>query len=358
MWEEGSVFYEDIRNVCSIDFIPWHELKGKTLFITGATGLIGLTLIKSLLHASRERKLELRIIALVRNRMKAEERFRSELDTGRLSLAIGTVEELPQTEENVDYIIHGASQTASKEFVQHAVETINTAILGTMNLLEFAKEKQVKSFIYLSSMEMYGYPKKGHKVKEHEAGAMSPLTLRNSYPLSKLMCESLCCAYAYEFGIPAKIIRLTQTFGPGVNYNDTRIFAYFARCAIEKQDIILKTKGETERSYLYTTDAATAILTVLLKGKNGQAYNAADEDTYCSIAQMAERIAAEAGIKVTYELQDEADNGFPQTLYMDLDTALLKGLGWRPFVQRGDALNNMYQRMIDFLIRSGNYVQK
>lgn len=348
MWQEGSIFYEDVENICKAEFVPWDELKGKTLFITGATGLIGSALVKALVCANREKKLGTKIIALVRDLARAKEKFENDLNSAHLSLACGTVEELPEIRENIDYIVHGASQTASQEFVKHAVETINTSILGTMNLLKLAKEKHVRGFVYLSSMEMYGYPKKGHKVKEEEAGALSPLNLRNSYPISKQMCESLCCAYAGEYNVPAKIIRLTQTFGSGINYNDTRIFAYFARCVIEKQDIVLKTKGATERSYLYTTDAVTAILMVLLKGKNGQAYNAADEKTYCSIAEMAEKVAEDGGIKVRYELQDEMLNGFPQTLYMDLDTTLLKKLGWEPICAWGGVkpIIGMYRRMV------------
>ena len=199
-----------------------------------------------------------------------------------------------------------------------------------MNLLNLAKEKQIKGFVYLSSMEVYGYPKKGHKVTENEAGALSPLDLRNSYPISKQLCEAMCCAYAAEYKVPAKIIRLTQTFGPEINDSDNRIFAYFAKCVSQNQNIILKTKGESERSYLRSIDAVTAILMVLLQGKNGQAYNAADEDTYCSIAEMAEKIAVNAGIQIKYNIEDEAQNGFPPTLYMDLSTELLKKLGWKP----------------------------
>ena len=203
-----------------------------------------------------------------------------------------------------------------------------TALKGTENILELAKAKKVSGMVYLSSMEVYGHPEKGHKVTEDEIGALSPLDIRNSYPISKIQCESLCFAYAKEYGVPAMSIRLTQTFGPGVNYNDGRVFAEFARCVIEKRDIVLKTKGETERSYLYTADAATAILTVLLKGEPGQAYNAANEDTYCSIAQMAEMVAKQGGVKVRYDIQDEVGNGYPKALYMDLDTEKLKALGW------------------------------
>lgn len=118
----------------------------------------------------------------------------------------------------------------------------------------------------MSSMEVYGYPEKGHKVTEDEIGALSPLDLKNSCPIAKMVSKSMTCAYAAEYDVPTMICRLTQTFGVSVNYNDNRIFAYFGQCVNEKKNIVLKTKGETERCYLYTTDAVTAILTIMLNG--------------------------------------------------------------------------------------------
>lgn len=329
---ENDVFYHDLEQVCKADFIPWEQLCGKTIFITGATGLIGYTLVNALVYASRKRQLGLTVLALVRDEIRARQRFANILgDENNLCFIVGCIEDLPDIEESVNYIVHGASQTSSRAFVQQPVETIRTALRGTENVLELAREKNVAGFVYLSSMEVYGYPQRGHKVTEDEIGALSPLDLRNSYPISKQQCESLCCAYAGEYGVPATILRLTQTFGPGINYNDTRIFAEFGRCVIEKRDIVLKTKGETERSYLYTADAATAILTVMLKGRPGQAYNAADESTYCSIAEMAQMVAQKGGIQVRFELQDEKQLGYPKALYIDLDTTRLKELGWTAF---------------------------
>lgn len=330
MWQESSIFYEDIKDVSNIEFIPWDALNNQTLLITGATGLIGSTFIKSMVFADKKRNLGIKIIALVRCLEKAMVKFENELKSGILKLVVGSVEKLPKIEGNIDFIVHGASQTMSKEFLLHSVETINTSILGTMNLLELARDKGVKSFVYLSSMEVYGSSENSHKVREEEVGSLSPLSLRNCYPISKLMCESLCCAYESEYRVPAKIIRLTQTLGAEVNENDTRIFAYFAKCVEEKQDIILRTTGETERCYLFATDAVTAILSVMLKGKDGEAYNAADEKTYCSISKMAEKAAMDGGIKVKYEIQDEASNGYPKALHINLDTSKLKNLGWKP----------------------------
>lgn len=330
MDKKKSIFEEDIEEIAECEFVPWNMLKNKTIFITGGTGLIGTSLIRGLIAADNKKDLDIRIIALVRDIDKAEKRFEKELGN-KLILIKGCVEELPDIKESIDYIIHGASNTASKSFVEQPVETIRTSVIGTDNLLRLAKNKHVQGFIYLSSMEVYGYPERGHKVTEDEIGALSPLNLRNSYPIAKQMCESLVCAYASEYDLNANIVRLTQTFGAGISEKDNRIFAYFVRCAAEKTDIVLKTRGETERSYLYTTDAVTAILTVLLCGKKGQAYNAANEETYCSILKMANVVAEEAGVSVKFDIEDTMTNGYPAPLYIDLDTSRLKELGWKPY---------------------------
>lgn len=325
-----QLFFDEIRKIEKDTCIPWDSLYGKTVLVTGGTGLIGTTLLYALDYINHQRDLQLSAIALVRDLNKAKTRFAQLESKDFLYFLEGNVENLPSIQSNVDYIIHGASQTASQQFVNHAVETIQTSVLGTMNLLELAKEKQVTGIVYMSSMEVYGYPERGHLVTEDEIGTLTPLDLRNSYPISKILSESLCCAYAKEYGVHANIIRLTQTYGPGYSDTDRRIFAYFDQCVKEKKNIVLKTKGDTERAYLTAIDAATAVLSVLLKGEAGQAYNAADDTTYCSIAQMAEKIAQKNGISVEYNIQDAASNGFPRPLFMKLDTSRLRGLGWQP----------------------------
>lgn len=347
MSKKEEIFYEDMESICAADFIPWDMLHNKTIFITGGTGLIGSTLINALLYTNEKKKLDIKIIALVRDLQKAKQRFVEYWDeTPQISFVTGSVENLPAITDPIDFIVHGASQTASKAFVEQPVETILSAVYGTDNVLRLAREKQVAGFVYLSSMEVYGHPERGHKVTEDEIGMLSPLDVRNSYPIGKVLCENLCCAYAKEYSVPAKIVRLTQTFGPGVQKNDQRIFAEFGRCIKEKRDIVLKTKGETERSYLYTADAVTAILCVLLNGIHGIAYNAADENTYCSIIDMAEMIARKVGIRVRHEYQGGEDSHYAKTLYMDLDTNLLKQLGWRGFFQQNTyTLMEMYRRM-------------
>lgn len=304
----------------------YSALNHKNVLITGASGLIGRNLISAIHNGAPE----CHIIGLVRCPAKAKKK----LHQGEpwLTLVEADVREPVWYDGPVDYIIHGAAMTASRSFVEAPVETILTSVDGTRNLLELAKEKKVKSFLLLSTMEVYGAPSTDEKIREDAPCCIDPMQPRSSYPESKRLCESLCSAYWKEYGVPAKVIRLAQTFGPGVEYNDTRVFAEFARCAIEKRDIILHTKGETKRSYLYTEDAASAILTVLLKGKPGEAYNAANEETYCSIYEMAQLVANECAggeIAVKIQIEDENKFGYAPVLKMNLDTSKLRALGWR-----------------------------
>ena len=325
------------------------QLEGKKILITGATGLLGSSLVHTLLEWNKTASEPIKIVASVRNPEKAEKIFP---DGKKYSLEylIGDVAEIKAENTGIDYIIHGASPTSSRAFVETPVEIAKTSLYGTINLLELAKANNVKSFVFLSTMEVYGTPQTDDKIYEDRYPVQNVLNVRTCYPESKCMCENLCVSYASEYGVPAKILRLTQTFGPGIEYNDGRVFAEFARCVIEKRDIILKTKGETKRNYLYTADAVTAILTVLLGGENGNAYNAANEETYCSIYEMAQTAAAlcEEKINVRIEENPNQNSGYAPTLKMNLSTEKLQALGWKPHY----SMKQMYGRMIETMKKS------
>ena len=204
----------------------------------------------------------------------------------------------------------------------------------------------MKSFVYLSSMEVYGAPLDDKMIPETQGCTLDSMAIRSCYPIAKRLCENLCASFASEYNVPTKVVRLAQTFGPGVAKDDARVFAEFARDAIENRDIILQTDGSSKRMYLYTADAVSAILTILLRGKSGCAYNAANPETYCSIREMAELVASEiANNKISVRVlnnRNSAAQKYPPSHHLRLDSQKLLYLGWQP---RRD-LKEMYLRML------------
>ena len=340
MW--NKIYQEDMEFIASCQSVEWDKLRNKTILVTGGTGLIGSTLINALLYANAKKALNLQVVALVRNISKAQAMF---AEYKSLNFVEGSVENLPELNMSVDYIVHGASPTASAFFVEHPVETIKTAVMGTMNLLELAVKKQAQGFVYLSSMEVYGAPHTDAVIPESQGTTVDTMAVRSCYPEAKRMCESLCASYASEYQVPAMAVRLAQTFGPGVAKDDSRVFAEFARCAMHKQDIVLQTAGTSKRCYLYTADAVTAILTVLLAGKTGEAYNAANRDTYCSIVEMAQLVADKlAGnkIKVKVPTDGKHSDKYPPDHVLNLSVEKINNLSWKA----SHSLLEMYERMI------------
>ena len=289
------------------------ELNFRYVLITGATGLIGQALVQFLIHYNREHNLDIQIIASGRNMNKLKTCFPT--DYPYLHLVRLDVNEKVDLDFHVDYVIHTASITSSRSFVEKPVAVIETLLNGTQNILKLAEKKHVKSFVYLSSLEVYGVPTKIN-VSEADYGYIDFTKVRSSYSEGKRMAECICCAYASQYGIPVKIARLTQTIGAGIDYNDGRVFAQFARSVIEKKDIVLNTPGNTVRSYLGINDAVSAILTILVKGQNAESYNVANMATAISIKDLAQFVCdqnPEANIKIVFNHPENLNPGCPNT---------------------------------------------
>ncbi len=346
---ENKIYKEDIEENVFNEKINWKLLKNKNIFVTGATGLLGSLLVNTIIYANYEYNLNCKVIALVRNLNKAKKMFEKQLifNKGQLEFIEGNIVDEIIYNGNIDYIIHAASQTSSKFFIQNSLETIDINLRGTRNVLELAKKKNISKFIFFSTMEVYGHPSTDEKITEEHGIDLSTINTRNCYPISKIMCENLCTCYANKYNFIISIIRLTQTFGSGVRYEDERVFAEFARCVIETRDIILHTKGDTKRSYLYVSDAISAVLQILLKNSENNIYNLANEDTYCSILEMANLVSKNnQNIRVKCIVEENLNKfGYAPTLHMNLDTEKIKKLGWKA---KKD-LEEMYIRMIEFM---------
>lgn len=329
----------------------FEPFEGASVLVAGATGLIGSILIKSLLKYAQENQKKIKVYAVCRSKEKFESVFKGFLCDNLIPL-FSDIISLDVSELELDYVIHGASITDSKTFVENPVETIATALDGTRNLLRQCAGKKIKGVVFLSSLEVYGSFPGSDEVKnvtEKDGGYIDTLSVRSSYSEGKRMAECLCASYAAEYNMPVKVVRLCQTFGAGVSYSDNRVFAQFARAVIEHKDIILKTKGETVRNYCYTTDAVSGILIVLSKGNAGEAYNIANMQTTISIADMASlfcHLFPESGSKVVFDIAVDAEKlGYNPVLKLQLDSSKLAALGWNAEVGFEDMCRRLVEGM-------------
>ena len=316
------------------------ELRNSSFVVTGATGLIGSTLVRCLLAL----KANIKIICPVRDINKAERLLYPEDDVReQLKFVDYDINNFDyDVIESVDYIIHCAAPTSSKFFVEHPVETFNAIVNGTTNILRFAMTHPVKGVVFLSSLEVYGELHNDNiAISENIQGYVNPLSVRSSYPIAKRAAENLCCLYANEYDIPVMIARLTQTTGAGVSQNDNRVITQFARLASQGKDIILHTTGESARPYCYTIDCISALLYILLKGTKGKAYNVANPSTYISVRDMAKylRDNFNPAINIRYDLK-QGEGYFPSTK-QKLSTAELNAIGWTPFFGLSEIFTNI-----------------
>ena len=353
--KHNEIELEDWKDFAK-SFPLYEQLRNKTIGITGATGLLGSCMVHCLEELDRQHGLNLTIACFVRNEEKAQQVLGHSQDDAHSGEALGKniiilkhdfskTEEMPQ-EVHIDYLVHFASPTASQYFVSKPVETMMTDFDGTAQLLRFALRQNTASIVNVSSLEVYGsIYDDSHPLSEEEQGYIHLSDTRSSYPVAKRAAECLCHAYAREYGVHVKTARLAQTFGAGVTADDNRVFAQFARNIIAGEDIVLHTTGELSRCYCYTIDAIEAILFILLKGEDGEAYNVANESTYISIIDMAKFLCKTFNPDIQPVIQLKEGMGYSPMTRLRLSCSKVHQLGWTP---RYD-MKTMFQRLITSL---------
>ena len=290
------------------------ELMGRSVLVTGATGFIGSYLIGAVMRyaASHPESAEgTEILAVVRDEGKAAAMLEAIGGESAGFVTILTVKDIAEpfdTEKNIDYIIHCASNAGPKEYMADPVGTMMSNLQGTRNMLELAVRKNVRKLLYVSTIEVYGRVDEG-LLREDSYGTLDALNPRSCYPISKKACENLCVSFRAQFGANAVIGRLSYIYGPGMKENDSKVVACFPKQVAAGEDIVLKSAATQRRSFTYIGDAVSGLLCVLVKGEPGEAYNIAADQSVFSIRELAEKLVrlAENGTQVRSELPDEQE---------------------------------------------------
>ena len=322
---EISKYSNDILQIFQED-LPWEKLSGCNILVTGATGLIGGCLVETLMMNPKK---DYHVYASGRNEERAKERFKEFANDSDFHFIKYDV--LKPLESNVkfDYIIHAASNGSPNFFAKNPVEVMKSNLYGVANLMDYGLAHGMKRILYVSSGEVYGEGD-GRVFTEDYSGYVDCTKPRSCYPSSKRAAETLCVSYAEEYGADVVIARPCHTYGPHFTEADNRVYAQFIRNVLKGEDIVMKSTGEQFRSWCYVVDCVSAILYILLKGENRQAYNIADAASNISIKELAETIAAIGDRKVVIDVPDaDEKKGFNVVTKSVFATEKLNALGWK-----------------------------
>ena len=324
------VIEEDLRRIVAAD-LPWHELAGATVLVSGAAGFLPAYMVETMLALGEQAPA--RVIALVRNRSRAETRFAQYASRDDLQLLVQDVSDPLPAEVRADIIIHAAGQASPKYYGVDPVGTIAPNVAGTANLLDLARRSGSKGLLFFSTSEVYGSPPLV-PTPEDAFGPLDPTDVRSCYGESKRLGENLCVAHAHQHGVPAKIVRPFHTYGPGMRLDDGRVFADFVADIVANRSIVLKSAGTATRSFCYLADAVLGFFTVLLRGDVGRAYNVGDPAGEISIRDLAELLVGlfpERGLRVVCEAGPRGNDYLVSAVNRSCpDIGRLRQLGWQP----------------------------
>ena len=335
-WQDVELVAQQIPNL--------ENLYGSTIFVTGATGMICSAVVEVLFYLNREKSANIQIVLAGRNKGRMKERFYC-FEEGKdyIFILYDATSDKPLNIK-ADYIIHGASNADPGKFAKEPVETMLANIIGLNTLLKSALVNQTKRLLYISSSEIYGRKEEKRPYKEDDYGFVDILNPRASYPSSKRAAETLCVAYSAEYGLDTVIIRPGHIYGPTITDSDSRASAQFTRKAKAGEDIIMKSAGSQLRSYCYTLDCASAILTVLIHGKSGAAYNISNPNSIVTIRELAEALAKVGNVSIVFENPSDIEKkSYNLMENSSLESSKLENLGWHALYDIIDGANATYK---------------
>lgn len=338
-----SSYKNDILQVFNED-LPWDKLSGSNILVTGATGLIGSTLIDVLMSNPRH---DYFVFASGRNLIRARKRFDQYFSSDFFHFVTYDVMLPIESDIHFDYIIHAASNASPGSFSSNPVEVMKANFGGVSNLIEYGLKHGMRRFLYVSSGEVYGEGD-GRIFTEEYSGYVDSINPRSCYPSSKRASETLCVSYLKEYGADVVIVRPCHIFGPNFTDDDNRVYAQFIRNVLKGEDIVMKSAGEQFRSWCYVVDCVSAILYVLLKGVSGEAYNIADPTSVYTIRQLAEMVANIGKTKVVLEIPSETEkSGYNLVSKSVFSVEKLEKLGWKVSGRMQDKMRNTVNHLLE-----------
>jgi nucleoside-diphosphate-sugar epimerase len=331
----SEIVCKDLDKIAKLN-LNWDRFKNKTVLISGGAGLLPSYLVQSLLHANRLHNLKLKVICMSRSSKSLNKRLGYCLNDLYFKAIIHDVTRpIPIDIMPSDFVIHAASQASPKFYALDPVGTLLTNTVGTQHLLEYAVRSKAERFMFFSSGEVYGIPLDSMEpITETSYGYLDPMNVRSCYAESKRIGETMCIAWAKQYGLDTVVVRPFHTYGPGMALNDGRVFADFVADVVAKRDIVIRGDGSEKRCFCYLADATVGFLSVLLNGINLEAYNVANPSGEISMKNLAKLISdlfPDRNIKIRFEDPETKKNYLRSSILRSLPSIeKIKKLGWLP----------------------------
>lgn len=335
------IIEEDLANINKGIGKEARVLEGRTLLISGGAGFLGSYFVGAIHLLNRKFAKPCRVIVIDNYITGSKNSFIHELKDENIKLLEADITKPIKLEEPVHFIIHAAGLASPKYYKKFPLQTIDAAIFGAKNLLELARKNPVKSFLLFSSSEIYGDPDPSYiPTPEHYKGNVSCIGPRACYDESKRLTETLTITYHEVYGVPVKIVRPFNVYGPGMKLNDYRVIPNFFAKALSGESLPVYGFGNQTRTFCYVADAVIGFLKVLLLGKNGEVYNIGAEKPELNMVTLAHAVSGLFLGKVKVELisypksypQDEPNRRCP-----DLTKAKTE-LGYSPTISLEEGL--------------------
>lgn len=336
----NEIIQEDMESLIK-ENIDFSKLKNKKFLVTGANGMLATYFIYFLMYLNDKQNLNIKTYILSRNEKKLEARFLQNNSRKDIVPIIQDVCDEININDNIDYIMHMASSANPATILKDPIGIIKANLIGTFNVLDLAKQNDAE-VVFTSTREIYGkMPEDKTLINENDMGILDCFDGRACYPESKRMVETILVNYQAQYGVKFKNLRIAHSYGPGMNIdNDGRIMSDLISDVVNKRDIVLKSTGEAKRAFCYISDAISAILYVLINGKNGESYNIANETEEIKIKDLAELLVnlySDYNIQVKYEVSNNL-KAYTNFKRVGLDTTKIQNLGWRPRVKLEDGI--------------------
>ena len=305
------------------DCIPnVEQLNGKSILVTGASGLIG-SAVADFLALSVD-NVELYLAS--REESAILKRFPYE----QYHFVKYDAMEALKMDHKFDFVIHAAGPANPKLYSQMPVETMMVNILGTKNILEHLRNQGAGRLLFLSSSEIYGKKDDTFPYGERDYSFVDILNPRSCYPTAKRTAETMIASFCDEYHVDGVIARPGHVYGPTAKREDTRASSQFFYDALDRGKIVMKSEGRQIRSYCYVLDCVSAIMTIILNGVTGMAYNISNNESVCSIRELAECIARQAEVPLDYQVPSQKEAASYNMMdNSSLDATRLYDLGWK-----------------------------